>query len=541
MTVTWSTNESIINWTSSDDPAVTFQVVKIAGGTGGTGGGGGGVTDHGDLTGLADDDHDQYQYVNAVYTEADPFTITDESAVVTQGAAITLPAATSWQNRSVLIVAAAVDLTVTCHAGDTIAVTGGFSSTLSIPSQNIYQLTSTNFGGTWRWLQTARFGPAFDMPYWYGQSITQGHVIKMGASAPEWGAVTPGAHASTHGSAGSDPVTIAQSQVTNLTTDLGAKAAKASNLSDLASASTARTNLGLGDSATKNVGTAAGTVAAGDDSRLSDTRTPTDGSVSTAKIVDSAVTSAKIADGTIVNADISASAAIATSKISGLTTVATDTLWDAAGDLAVGSGADTAAKLSKGTRTQALVVGSSTLEWDTNHYNGGNFVSATVSGAIAETVPAGAGFGATTGGGSGVAHLHGIYLPKGVTITTISFVSGANAASGPTNQWFALCDSSRTVLRVTSNDTTTAWGTSTVKSLNLTSTYTTTYSGLHYLACCVTTTTTQPSFRGANTGSFTGVAPQSFTSTTGLTTPVAEGTTFAASTGRLSQALGIVS
>jgi hypothetical protein len=169
VTVTWSTNESIINWTSSDDPAVTFQVVKIAGGTGG---GGGGVTDHGDLTGLADDDHDQYQYVNAVYTEADPFTITDESAVVTQGAAITLPAATSWQNRSVMIVAAAVDLTVTCHAGDTIAVTGGFSSTLSIPSQNIYQLTSTNFGGTWRWLQTARFGPAFDMPYWYGQSIT---------------------------------------------------------------------------------------------------------------------------------------------------------------------------------------------------------------------------------------------------------------------------------------------------------------------------------------------------------------------------------
>lgn len=35
---------------------------------------------------------------------------------------------------------------------------------------------------------------------------------------------TPTAHASTHGVAGSDPVTLAQSQVTNLTTDLGAKA-----------------------------------------------------------------------------------------------------------------------------------------------------------------------------------------------------------------------------------------------------------------------------------------------------------------------------
>lgn len=42
----------------------------------------------------------------------------------------------------------------------------------------------------------------------------------------------------------------------------------ASNLSDLGSVSTARTNLGLGGAALLNVGTAAGTVAAGDDSRI---------------------------------------------------------------------------------------------------------------------------------------------------------------------------------------------------------------------------------------------------------------------------------
>lgn len=35
---------------------------------------------------------------------------------------------------------------------------------------------------------------------------------------------TPTAHASSHGSAGSDPITVAQSQVTNLSTDLAAKA-----------------------------------------------------------------------------------------------------------------------------------------------------------------------------------------------------------------------------------------------------------------------------------------------------------------------------
>jgi metal-responsive CopG/Arc/MetJ family transcriptional regulator len=75
------------------------------------------------------------------------------------------------------------------------------------------------------------------------------------------------------------------------------------------------------------------------DSRLSDERTPSAGSVTaakiatdavetakikdlnvtTAKIADSAITSAKIEDGTIVNGDISATAAIAQSKISGLT------------------------------------------------------------------------------------------------------------------------------------------------------------------------------------------------------------------------------
>jgi hypothetical protein len=67
-------------------------------------------------------------------------------------------------------------------------------------------------------------------------------------------------------------------------------------------------------------GTAAGTYCQGNDSRLSDTRTPTNLSVTTAKIADSAITSAKIADGTIVNADISTAAAIADSKLATIST-----------------------------------------------------------------------------------------------------------------------------------------------------------------------------------------------------------------------------
>lgn len=42
---------------------------------------------------------------------------------------------------------------------------------------------------------------------------------------------TPDAHASSHASAGSDPVTLAQSQVTNLTTDLAAKASTSTTIS----------------------------------------------------------------------------------------------------------------------------------------------------------------------------------------------------------------------------------------------------------------------------------------------------------------------
>ena len=464
-------------------PAINIKVFGVTGGSGS-----GGVSDHGALTGLADDDHLQYQRSKSVFTSTSPYTITDESIVITYGAAVTLPSASANAGRVILVGSSNVAVTVTPAGTDSLWDNVG--SPYVLPPMNGVSWVSLQISGAWGWGIYQRNGNAFDTPPWYGLSVTEGKVIKIVSGIPAW--ATTGTVTSVTGTA---PISVATGTSTPAITIAAATTSVPGSMSSA--------------DKTKLDGVATGATANSPDATL------------------------------LARANHTGTQAAST--ITGLTTVATDTLWDAAGDLAVGSGADTAARLGVGTRTQALVVGaSSALEWDANHYNGGNLVTATVTGAIAETVPGGAGHGATTGGASGVVHLHGIYLPKGVTITTITFVSGVQAAVTPTNQWFALCNSSRTVLRVTSNDTTTAWNASTAKPLNLTSTYTTTYSGLHYLACCVTAGTV-PSFRGANVGTATGVAQQSFTSTTGLTTPSAEGTQFAASTGRLSQALGIVS
>jgi len=55
--------------------------------------------------------------------------------------------------------------------------------------------------------------------------------------------------------------------------------------------------------------------------------------------------------------------------------VATDPIWDAAGDLAVGSGADTAVRLAKGTNSQVLTVdpADTTVKWMTPADGGGDY------------------------------------------------------------------------------------------------------------------------------------------------------------------------
>lgn len=142
------------------------------------------------------------------------------------------------------------------------------------------------------------------------------------------------------------------------------------------------------------------------------------------------------------------------------------------------------------------------------------------TGALAETFSrVGASFFNSATLSTGRMSMVAIDLPAGLTVTSITFASATTQAGTPTAQWFALYDSARGLLAQTVDDEDTAWAANSSKTLALTDPFTTTYSGLHYLAINVTAGTV-PSLAGTTAlAGVSGVAPiVSGTSTTGLTT-----------------------
>ena len=181
--------------------------------------------------------------------------------------------------------------------------------------------------------------------------------------------------------------------------------------------------------------------------------------------------------------------------------------------------ADLTTVASPGTSGTVPVSGGTNLAWAHPHHARSAYLLP--SGAIAETMdrmaPAFTNSGLLS---TGRLHLVAIALPKGKVITSITFVSGNTALSVGTNQWFGLFDSSRVCLNLTGDDTSNAWGSFTAKTLNLSSTFTTTYAGLHYIGIMVKATTV-PTLYCATVGTtIAGIAPiVNGVADTGLSTP----------------------
>ncbi|MCI0687554.1 MAG: hypothetical protein L0Y54_10010 [Sporichthyaceae bacterium] len=128
---------------------------------------------------------------------------------------------------------------------------------------------------------------------------------------------------------------------------------------------------------------------------------------------------------------------------------------------------------------------------------------------------------------SGTLYLHPIWLPAGTVVSNITFVSGNAALAGGTHQWYGLLDQNRVALAFTSNDGANPWPTNTAKTLPIATTaagaassYTTTYTGVHYLGLMVAAAT-PPNMCG---GGIIAVGASSQTpafgaANTGLTTP----------------------
>lgn len=98
---------------------------------------------------------------------------------------------------------------------------------------------------------------------------------------------------------------------------------------------------------------------------------------------------------------------------------------------------------------------------------------------------------------TGVMASYAINLYAGDVVTNISFVSGGTASSATTHWWFALYDTQSTpaLIAQTADQTSTAWGASTLKTLAVTTPYQVTTGGVYYISVSVTGTTV-PTMQG---------------------------------------------
>ena len=146
------------------------------------------------------------------------------------------------------------------------------------------------------------------------------------------------------------------------------------------------------------------------------------------------------------------------------------------------------------------------------------------NGTLAETIPRQ--FVTSTSGGtmtSGTVYLCGINLPSGTLVSNITLCS-VGAAGTPTHYQFGLYSGSQSapsLLASSADQTTTAWGANTVKSLAMTAPYRITTPGVYYVAFVMvaTTASTLAGMGPKTNAALAATAPMSnAASTTGVTT-----------------------
>lgn len=161
---------------------------------------------------------------------------------------------------------------------------------------------------------------------------------------------------------------------------------------------------GLGGAALLNVGTTAGTVAAGDDTRMSNARTPTAHASTHGNGQSDAITidAGQIGSGTVGTARLGSGSASASTYLRGDQTWSTvaagiaETLLDAKGDLIAASAADTAARLAVGTvdgqSLQVAAAAATGVAWRApssprwwTAYESGVYYSAAIVGGLMST------------------------------------------------------------------------------------------------------------------------------------------------------------
>jgi hypothetical protein len=127
--------------------------------------------------------------------------------------------------------------------------------------------------------------------------------------------------------------------------------------------------------------------------------------------------------------------------------------------------------------------------------------------------------GVTTSLSQGQVYVAALYLAANTVVNSISFMKNDTGYTF-THQWFSLLDSNRVQLATTVDDLAALWNTgNSLKSLPIArtaagaaSSFTTTYSGLHYVACSLETTLGVPKHTGIQlldevAGSGAGFAP----------------------------------